>query len=138
MPFLVSVLGFVWHLAVVALVWCVVIASLFSHKKRKSPAVYRGERAAYLAEASARRYAAKPPLFRVIDQEKRFKKARRSAVAAVRWALLAKDFNRDEIAGAVVLAVRRNREVVFDHDRLYESCLQILRRATLRKPREAT
>jgi hypothetical protein len=128
---LLSFLSTVWHLAVVGLIWYGVIGSLFSHKKRKSPEAYRRERQYRQAENAATRYAAKPPLFKVIDQEKRFKKARRSAVAAVRWALVAKDFNQDEIGGAVVLAVRTDREVVFDHDRLYESCLQILRRATM-------
>jgi len=125
-----NALGTVWHLAVVGLIWYGVIGSLFSHKKRKSPGAYRRERLHRQAENAATRYAAKPPLFRVIDQEKRFKKARRSAVAAVRWALLAKDFNKDEIAGAVVLAVRRDRCVVYDHDLFYATCLEILNQAT--------
>jgi len=127
---LLSFLGTVWHFAVYALVWGVVIASLFSHKKRKSQAAYRRERAVYRAEASARRYAAKPPLFRVIDQEKRFKKARRSAVAAIRWALMDGGFNKTEIEGSVVRVLQKNRGLVFDHDAFHRECLAVLNRAT--------
>jgi hypothetical protein len=100
-------------------------------KARRSPTAFRRERAFRHAELAAQRYATLPPARRVVNEEKRWARARRSAFAAVSWALLAKDFSRDEIAGAVVLAVHQDREVVFDHDRLYESCLQILRRATL-------
>jgi hypothetical protein len=127
---LLSFLATGWHLSVGALVWGVVIASLFSHKKRKSPEAYRRERLHRQAENAAQRYERIPPMVRVINQEKRWRQARRSAVAAVRWALVAKDFNQDEIAGAVVLAVRRDRGVVYDHDHLYESCLRILKQAT--------
>jgi hypothetical protein len=128
---LLSFLGTVWHLTAGALVWCVVIYSIFfDHKKRKSQAAYRRERAAYLAEASAQRYAAKPPVFRVIDQEKRFKKARRSAVAAIRWALMDGGFNQTEIEGSVVRVLQNNRGLVFDHDAFRRECLAVLNRAT--------
>jgi hypothetical protein len=122
----------VLHFAFVVFVfWATFHALFIDHKPRRSPVAYRRERRHRQAEKAAKRYERIPPIVRVINEEKRWRKARRSAVAAVRWALVAKDFDRDEIAGAVVLAVRRDREVVFDHDRLYENCLQILKRATL-------
>jgi hypothetical protein len=97
---------------------------------RKSPAAYRLERAAYRAKQAAKRYAAIPPMVKAIDQEKRWKKARRSALAAVSWALLADQFNRDEIAGAVVKVLSRNRNLVFDHETLHRECLIVLKAAT--------
>jgi len=124
------VLSFLHFAFAVFVFWATFHAVFIERKPRRSPEAYRRERLQRQAENAAKRYAAKRPLFRVIDQEKRFKKARRSAVAAIRWALLAKDFNKDEIAGAIVLAVRKDREVVFDHDRMYEGCLKILQRAT--------
>jgi hypothetical protein len=128
---LLNALSVVWHWAVVALVLYMTIGGLFSdHKKRKSPAAYRRERSAYVADASARRYAAKPPLFRVIDQEKRFKKARRSAVGAIRWALMDGGFNQTEIEGSVVRVLQNNRGLVFDHDAFHRECLAVLNRAT--------
>lgn len=69
-------------------------------------------------------------MVRVINEERRWRKARRSAIAAVRWALVAKDFSQDEIAGAVVKVLHENKELVFDHDALHRACLSVLMAAT--------
>jgi hypothetical protein len=62
----------IFHALVAGCIWCVVVYSVFfDHKKRKSPEAHRRERQYRQAEKKAQRYAAKPPLFRVIDQEKR-------------------------------------------------------------------
>ena len=97
---------------------------------RKSPAAFRLERAAFRAKQAAKRYAAIPPMVKAIDQEKRWKKARRSALSAVSWALIGDQFSRDEIAGAVVKVLHRNRNLVFDHDKLHRECLIVLKAAT--------
>lgn len=97
---------------------------------RKSKAAYRLERQAYQYAAASRRYAKVPPMIKVIDQEKRWKKARRSALAAVSWALLADNFNRDEIAGAAVKVLHKDKALVFDQDALYKECLAALKSAT--------
>jgi hypothetical protein len=99
-------------------------------KARKSPAAFRKERAFRHAELAAQRYAALPPARRVVNEERRWARARRSALAAVSWALLGDQFNKDEIAGAVVKVLHRNRNLVFDHDALHRECLIVLKAAT--------
>ena len=86
---------------------------------KKSAQAYRRERQFRQAQNAARRYAAKPPLLRAVDAEKRWKRARRSALAAVTWALGCGDWSKDEIAGSLVVALRRDKQLVFDHDRLH-------------------
>ena len=115
----------------------IVIACLAVHqlivgdgKPRKSPAAYRRERQFRQAQNAARRYSTLPPMMRVINEEKRWKRARRSALAAVTWALGCGDWSKDEIAGSLVVALRRDKQLVFDHERLHMACEEILMQAT--------
>jgi hypothetical protein len=114
----------------VVFVWGVVLASFLDHTKRKSPEAYRRERLHRQAENAAQRYERIPPMGRIINEKKRRRKARRSAVAAVRWALVARDFNQDEIAGAVVTVLHKDKNLAFDHDALHRECLSVLMTAT--------
>jgi hypothetical protein len=98
-------------------------------KQRRSPVAFRRERIFYKQEQAAIRCAAVPQARKIVDQEKRWKKARRAAVAAITWALF-DGFSRDEIAGAVVKVLRKNKDLVFDHDALHRECLTVLNRAT--------
>jgi len=124
-------LSSVFHCAFVLFVSYVTIYSLFFDKaRRKSPEAYRRARQFRSSEKAAERFERIPPIVRVINEEKRWKKARRSAYHAVLWALTAKDFQRDEISGAVILAIRRDRNIVWDHDGLYNASLAILNKAT--------
>jgi len=69
-------------------------------------------------------------MIRIVNEEKRWKRARRAAVGAVTWALGCGDWHKDEIAGALVVALRRDKQLVYDHDRLHSTCEEILRQAT--------
>jgi hypothetical protein len=115
---------------VVFVFWATFHALFIDQKPRRNPEVYRRERRHRQAEKTAQRYQRLPPMVRVINEERRWRKARRSAIAAVRWALVAKDFSQDEIAGAVVKVLHENKELVFDHDALHRACLSVLMAAT--------
>ena len=114
----------------------IIVAALAVHqlivddKPRKSPAAYRREKQFYKAEQALRRYESLPPMVRVIDQERRWKRARRAAVGAVTWALFGGEWSNDEINGAVVKALYKDKALVFDHYKLHATCLKILQRAT--------
>jgi hypothetical protein len=124
-------LSTIWHLAVAALVWYVVIHTLcFDEKKRKSPAAYRRERAFRHAEWAARRYTALPPAKKAFDAEKRNRKILRREKAAVSWAIVAEDFSQQEADGAILLALRRDAKLAQDSARLHAAALSILKVAT--------
>ena len=121
------------HDLIAIALWCFLITSFVvevAKPKRRSAAAYRRERQFRQAQNAARRYSTLPPMMRVINEEKRWKRARRSALAAVTWALGCGDWSKDEIAGSMVVALRRDKQLVFDHDRLHATCEEILRQAT--------
>ena len=114
----------------------IVIACLAVHqlivgdgKPRKSPAAYRRERQFRQAQNAARRYEALPPMIKVINLAARRKKMRRSAVAAVRWAI-GEDFATSEIDGSIIKVLHKRPELVEDQDALYRECLTVLWQAT--------
>ena len=70
-----------------------------------------------------------PPMARVINLAARRKKMRRSAVAAVRWAI-GEDFATNEVEGSIIKVLHKRPELVEDQDALYRECLTVLRQAT--------
>ena len=121
------------HDLIAIALWCFLITSFVvevAKPKRKSAAAFRREKAFWKSQRALERYESLPPMVRVINEERRWKRARRSALAAVTWALGCGDWTKDEIAGSLVVALRRDKQLVFDHDLLHSRCLEILRQAT--------
>jgi hypothetical protein len=90
----------------------------------------RREKQFYKSERALQRYESLPPMVRVMNEDRRWKRARRSALAAVTWALGCDEWTRDEIAGSLVKVLHKDKALVFDHDALHKECLAVLRRAT--------
>jgi hypothetical protein len=90
----------------------------------------RRARLVYRAAKRQAQYDRLPPMVRVINEERRWKRARRSALAAVTWALGCDEWTRDEIAGSLVKVLHKDKALVFDHDALHKECLAVLQRAT--------
>jgi len=107
-----------------------VLSVLFKDDGSAQKAKRRREKQFWKSQRALQRYERLPPMVRVINEEKRFKRARRSALAAVMWALGCDEWTRDEIAGSVVKVLHKNKELVFDHDALHRECLAVLRQAT--------
>ena len=120
------------HDLIAIALWCFLIGGFVSEvakPKRKSTQAYRRERQFRQAQNAARRFEKLPPMIKVINLAARRKKMRRSAVAAVRWAI-GEDFATSEIDGSIIKVLHKRPELVEDQDALYRECLSVLRAAT--------
>jgi len=113
-------------LITVALVLSVLLKDDGSAQRAK----HRRAKQFYKAAQAAQRYAALPPMVRMFDAEKRERKIRKRAKAAVSWAIVAEDFSQQEADGAILLALRRDRTLAQDAAKLHEAALSILKTAT--------
>jgi hypothetical protein len=115
------------------IVYPIVVYAIFFDRKarKKSPEVYRRERAYHRAERAATCYAALPAARKAFDAEKRERKMRKRAKAAVSWAILAEqNFSHQEADGAILLALHRDKTLAQDTAKLHEAALSILKTAT--------
>lgn len=114
--------------------WLIVVALVLSVLLKDDGSAQRAKRTRekqfYKAARAAQRYAAVPPMVRIFDAEKRYRKQLRSAKAAVSWAIVAEDFSQQEADGAILLALRRDKSRAQDTAKLHDAALSILKIAT--------